>query len=506
VKDLLVGLDIGTSSVKAGVFDSNGRKLASASIPVEILAPQPGWAEQDPQAWWQASRQALLQIAKNVQQERIGAIGLAGQCPSHVLVDVHGQAIGRAIIWRDRRAQAEADWIRQQISPDQAREYLGTETTWDAASPPARLLWLKALRPGDWKSAVAILQPKDYIALHLTGQTATDLYSAYNLANPTTGEYAEGLFSNLGIDLAKMPPLCKPIDRVGEVSGTASQITGLPAGTPVIAGTIDAFCDTLAGGVACPGRAVDVAGTSEIVSLEIKRKVTALGIFPWSLENQVTFLCGPMQAGGETLRWLARNFFPESGENPDYSCLELEAGSVPPGSEGVVFLPYLDGERTPLWDASARGCFYGLSFRHRRGHFLRAGYEGVAFAVRHVLELEEEASGLPAEKIVACGGGSLSDFWNQVKADVLKRPVYPTEYGETGCLGAVILASVGMQIYPNLIAASQAMVRLKEGVPPDLEQADVYDQGYERYRELYPALRNISNLRVKRCSIAMKSN
>ncbi|MDD5367921.1 MAG: FGGY family carbohydrate kinase [Anaerolineaceae bacterium] len=490
--DLLIGLDIGTSCIKAGLFDSSGHVLASASSSLQTYSPEPGWAEQDPGAWWLAACQVLQQLAATSPGIEIAAIGLSGQCPGHVLVDKNQRSIGRAIIWRDQRAQAEAHWLNEQITPAQARKCLGTETLGDATTPLARLLWLKAHRPEDWEVAVSVLQPKDYVALQLTGQTATDRYSAYCLSNPETGVYDPELFARLGIDLEKLPKTLMPTEIVGEITRAAAQETGLAPKTKVVTGTIDAYCDTLAGGVACRGRAVDVAGTSEIVSLQIGNFENVEGIFSGRIGDGVTFLCGPTQAGGETLHWLAQVLTPEVRGEIDYSLLEGVAGSAPAGSDGVIFLPYLDGERTPVWDANARGCFYGLAFRHQRQHFARAVYEGVGYAIRHILELSEAGCGTQAEKIVVCGGGSRSNFWNQVKADILQRPVYPSAISETGCLGAAILASVGVSLYPDLAAASSAMVRLKDGVKPNSSHHRVYDEGYHIYRELYPALKPLS--------------
>lgn len=490
--DLLVGLDIGTSSVKAGLFDSAGGRLASANRPVKLYIPEPGWAEQDPPAWWEAACQALQQVIQTAKGSRILAVGLSGQCPGHVLVTPTGQAIGRAIIWRDQRAQVEARWLAAQVSPSQALEFLGSDSAGDATSPLARLLWLKAHRREDWASARWVLQPKDYISLKLTDTAATDRYSAYCLAHPESGEYDSGLFDRLGIDLKKLPGTCMPDAVIGQVTQAASRETGLPAGTSVVAGTIDAYCDALAGGIACPGRVVDVAGTSEIVSLQIDRQVSAPGIFAAKIGDQVAFLCGPTQAGGETLRWLARNFYPEFTSAIDFSLMESEAGRAPAGCNGMVFLPYLNGERTPVWDADARGAFFGLTLAHQRAHFTRAVYEGCAFAVHHILELGEQARGVKAEKIVLCGGGSRSYFWNQVKADILQMEVYPAEIPETGCLGAAILASVGAGWYPDLTSASQAMVRLKDPIRPNRENQETYKENYRIYRQLYPALRPLT--------------
>ena len=487
----LVGLDMGTSSVKAALFAENGALLAAARSPLHVFSPEPGWAEQDPIEYWKAACQALKEVLASIDPAAVKAVGLSGQCPSHVLVGADHQPLGRAIIWRDQRAQHEARRLNQKVTSKQALEWLGTDYLGDATTPPARLLWLKEHRPEDWEKAVSILQPKDFIALQLTGRIATDRHSAYCLANPDTGVYNPDYFKTIGIPIEKMPEALRPTEMMGKVTSEASALTGLPPGTQVVIGTIDAYCDNLAGGVIFRTRAVDVAGTSEIVSLGIEHPVDAPGVFPANINNEGYFLCGPTQAGGDTLHWLAKCFYSEFNQVIDFGQMERSAQQAPAGSDGLVFLPYLNGERAPIWDSNARGGFMGLTFAHDRRHCTRSVYEGVAYAIRHILEISEKAVGKQAEEIVICGGGSRSAFWNQVKADVFQRPVKPTQVSETGCLGAAILASVGIGRFTNLKEASQNMILFQPEISPDRNLKTVYENGYTIYRELYPALKPV---------------
>ncbi len=486
--DCILGLDIGTSGVKAGLFDAHGAQLASAISPLALYVPHPGWAEQEPEDYWRGACQAIAQVLGQVEDAHVAAIGLAGQCPGQVLVNSSRQALGRAIIWRDQRAVEEARQLSQLVPPDLALACLGTSLTCDPGSPLARLLWLKRHRTHDWQDAESVLQPKDFIACHLTGRPTTDRNSAYCLADPQTGRYEQRLFDRLEIEVEKLPPALLPEEIVGQVSAAASQQTGLKTGTPVVAGTIDAYCDNLAGGVVCRRRAVNVAGSSEIISLATDRAVSASGIYAAQIGG-AHFLCGPTQAGGGTLRWFTNAFFPEYRQDMDCSLREKEAAAAPAGCQGLVFLPYLNGERTPLWDAHARGCFFGITFSHNRSHFTRAVYEGLGCAVRHVLELSEEAAGEKADEIVICGGGSQRQFSVQIKADILQRQVRPAAAGSTGCLGAAMLAAVGVGIFPGLEGASPEMVVLKDPVEPDRSTAEVYDEIYGIYRSLYPVLK-----------------
>ncbi|NPV56132.1 MAG: hypothetical protein HPY76_05580 [Anaerolineae bacterium] len=487
----LIGLDIGTSSIKAAAFDEHGNQLTGASAPVSVISPHAGWAEQQPEDWWQGTCSVLRQISERIDPRTIIAIGLSGQCPGHVLIDRHHQAIGRAIIWRDQRAAQEATWLKQHISPEQARAWTGSAPASDATSPPARLLWISKHRAADLEQSVAVLQPKDFIACKLTGNIITDRHSAYSLYDPLQNRYHPEYFDALAFPIEKMPAVRSPVETAGELSPSASSQTGLPQGTRLVVGTIDAYCDNLAGGITSPGRAVDVAGTSESVSLSVEHSVDAPGIYPACLEDGGCFLCGPTQSGGDTLRWLAKCFYPEFAGGVDFQTMEQEAGAVSAGCNGLTFLPYLAGERAPIWDSAARGSFIGLTFDHTRPYFTRAVYESIGFAIRHILALAENAAGYRAEHLVVCGGGSRSQFWNQIKADILQRPVMPTAITETGCLGAAMLASVGAGIHPDLYTASDQMIIFRDRVDPDIHHKDAYDQAYQAYRQYYPALKPI---------------
>jgi xylulokinase len=491
MQSLLIGLDIGTSSVKAGLFDTGGRMLAYAGKPVVLYSPEPGWAEQNPEDWWQGSQYVLTKILDGVDPDQIAGIGLSGQCPGHVLIDRDSCSIGRAIIWRDLRAREEAKWLSENISSDEALEWIATDPPDQVSCPPARLLWIKKNRPADWDRAVKVVQPKDFIALRLTGKIATDCHSAYCLANPDKEAYDQSYFQRMGLAVDKMPLILDPAEIIGEVTPQAARLTGLKVGTSVVIGTIDAYCDNLAGGVIFEDRAVDIAGTSEIISLSIGSKVLAGGVYPAEIGKDVRFLCGPTQAGGDTLRWLSNCFYSELNGNLRFEILEKEAGSIPAGSEGLIFLPYLSGERAPIWDADARGVFFGLTIGHDRRHFTRAVYESIGFAVRHILEIAEGASGRSAKELVVCGGGSHSSFWNQIKADILQKPVHPTAVSETGCLGAAIIAGKCTGIYPDMRSACENMILFKNILLPQSNLGRVYENTYQTYRQLYPALKPI---------------
>jgi len=548
-KRLLLGLDLGTSAVKVGLFDVEGNLLRRARRAYPLYTPHPGWTEQEPEEWWAATCDALREALAGVDAGRVAGVGLSGQAPSQVLVAADGTPLGRAIVWSDRRAAAEAAWLAERVTPEQARAWTGCASITGVSQPPARLLWLQAHRPNDWARCAAIVQPKDFIARRLTGRVATDANSAFCLFNPLPhppdfgelsraegeahsppklalsgvegsegtggeapsppmlggtegeapsppmlggtegGQYATGLLALLGVEPGKMPPVLEPADVMGRVTPEAASATGLWPGTPVVTGTIDAWCDIIGCGSIAPGCAVDVAGTSEVVALVTAGPVDGEGVFSSPLAEGRHWVGGPMQAGGAAIAWLARCFYGQ--EQPDFELLEAEASGVAPGAEGLLFLPYLQGERAPVWDVTARGAFVGLTGRHTRAHCARAVYEGVAFAVRDLLERCRAAAGLVPETLRVSGGGSSSAFWSQVKADVTGLPVQRGAVPDVACLGAALLTAVGIGTFGGLDEAAVAMVRVGDTFDPVAAHVARYEGLFAAWRRLYPALRLI---------------
>jgi len=518
------------------MIDVEGNLLRRARRAYPLYTPHPGWTEQEPEEWWAATCDALREALAGVDAGRVAGVGLSGQAPSQVLVAADGTPLGRAIVWSDRRAAAEAAWLAERVTPEQARAWTGCASITGVSQPPARLLWLQAYRPNDWARCAAIVQPKDFIARRLTGRVATDANSAFCLFNPLPhppdfgelsraegeahsppklalsgvegsegtggeapsppmlggtegGQYATGLLALLGVEPGKMPPVLEPADVMGRVTPEAASATGLWPGTPVVTGTIDAWCDIIGCGSIAPGCAVDVAGTSEVVALVTAGPVDGEGVFSSPLAEGRHWVGGPMQAGGAAIAWLARCFYGQ--EQPDFELLETEASGVAPGAEGLLFLPYLQGERAPVWDVTARGAFVGLTGRHTRAHCARAVYEGVAFAVRDLLERCWAAAGLVPETLRVSGGGSSSAFWSQVKADVTGLPVQRGAVPDVACLGAALLTAVGIGTFGGLDEAAVGMVRVGDTFDPVAAHVARYEGLFAAWRRLYPALRLI---------------
>jgi xylulokinase len=488
VSDLLLGLDLGTSAIKVGLFDLEGNLVRQARRSCALYTPRPGWAEQEPEEWWTAVRDGLQEVLAGVDGGRIAAVGLSGQSPSHVLVTADGVSLGRAIVWGDRRATVEAEWLAERITTEQARAWTGCTFITGANQSSARFLWLKAHRPKDWARCAAVVQPKDFVAGRLTGQVATDVNSALGLLDPRTGQYATELLVLLGIAPEKMPPVLEQTTIVGYVMPEVAAATGLPPDIPVVTGTIDAWCDIIGCVEIEPGSAVDVAGTSEVVALVTAELVDggSEGVVSAPLVGGCSWIGGPMQMGGAALTWLARCFFGQ--EQPDFRALETEASAAAPGADGLLFLPYLQGERAPVWDPAARGAFVGLTDRHIRAHCFRAVYEGVAFAVRDLLQRCQAAAEIAPQMLHVSGGGSGSTFWNQIKADVTGLPVQQMAIPDAACLGAALLAAVGIGVFDGFTEASGAMIRTGDILDPVAAHVSRYDELFATWRCLYPVL------------------
>lgn len=489
---VFVGIDLGTSAAKVGVFDREGNALRITRPRYPLHSPQPGWAEQEPGDWWGAVCSALHEVLVGVDPGQVSAVGLSGQCPGHVLVTADGSALGRAIIWSDNRATAEAAWLAEHIGRQRALAWTGIYPIGQPSQTPARLLWLKNHRSDDWRSAEMILQPKDWIARQLTGHSATDQNSAFGMGCPASGQYHPDYLQLLGVEPTRLPVVLPPTGVVGRVTSEAAAATGLPAGVPVIVGTIDAWCDVIGCGATTPGQAVDVAGTSEVIALIDRSGGRAdyvvgeeHGIFAVRLLEDLYWIGGATQMGGGTLHWWADGFC----HNLSVDALAEEASAVEPRADDPLFLPYLSGERAPIWDSTARGAFVGLARHHGRANCTRAVFEGVAFAVRDILERSQAATGVRATEVRLSGGPSRSVYWGQLKADVTGLPAHTMTVTDAGCLGAAILGALGAGAFPNLAQAALAMVRPAVTYEPRPELKRLYDERFVKWQGIYPALR-----------------
>jgi len=487
----LIGLDIGTSACKAGLVDTAGEILALATIACEVTRPHAGWAEQDTRGYWDAAVRCIRELLASPRAEprRIAGLASCGHAPTMVLLDDRQEPLRPAILWQDTRAVAEAEELATNPGTDVLAGWLGVRWPVDASMPAARFRWLGKHEPASLAHTRLVLLPKDYVHLRLTGAAATDVWSAKGLVHQQTREPIGPLLEMAGVGTQIVPPALVPSEIMGHVSAAASEETGLPVGTPVIAGWTDAMAAMLgSGALGSSGLGCDVSGTSEVIGLTHGSRPLDTGPLMAAaiLDSGRWMVYGPTQASGGSLSWALRAL----GElNPEQAL--AEAAHAEPGADGLLFLPYLQGERAPLWDPRARGAFIGLTMAHERRHLLRAVLEGVACSVRHVLSAAEAFTGATAEEVRVAGGGARVGLWNQIKADVTGRTFRPCTTTENGVLGAAMLAAIGAGLFDGAAAAGKSMVSLEAPVEPDPHRHALYETTFERYIGAYPRLRDL---------------
>jgi len=487
----LLGIDLGTQSVKAAVLDDQGRMRSAAQAEYPILTPRVGWAEQEPQAWWRATCHTTQEAiaGAGVGAGEIAAVGLSGQMHGTVCIDREGNPVRPAIIWADGRSAAEVDEMRAEIG----RERLARLTANPLATGfmAATLRWLLRHESDTlWRTA-SVLLPKDYIRLRLTRQIATDVTDAAStlLFDVAGRRWSDEMVSLVGIDPALLPRVVESHEVCGTVTRHASRDTGIPVHAPVVAGGGDQPVSAVGNGVLEPGVLLSTIGTGGQLFSPLAEPAFDPELRTHTFCHAVPgrwFAMGAILSAGLCLRWLRDQVF--GGFGLDYAALSEAAGEVEPGAEGLLFLPYLLGERTPHMDARARGVFFGLALRHDRRHMVRAVMEGVAFAMRDSLEIFR-SMGVSTRRIVAAGGGARSALWQQIQADVFGSPLVGVATQEPAARGAAILAGVGVGVHRDLQQAAQQGLEAGEAAHPLPANAARYDELYQLYRSLYPKLK-----------------
>ena len=485
----LVGIDLGTQSVRCVVLADDGHVRGLAQREYPILTPRVGWAEQEPQTWWretcQAVRQAIHQAA--VPPAEIAAVGLSGQMHGTVCLDREGNPVRPAIIWADGRSARDVDELLAEIGRERLAALTANPIAAGFMAATARWL-LRHEKDTIWRASVLVL-PKDYIRLRLTRRIATDPSDAAStlLFDVVNWRWSEEMARLVGLDPGLLPRVVPSHEPCGAVTRHAARDTGIPAGTPVVTGGGDQPVSALGNAVIAPGALLVTVGTGgqlfsvlETPSYDPQlRTHTFCHVVPgrW-------YAMGAMLSAGLCLRWLRDKVF----RGTDYDALAAAAGEVEPGAEGLLFLPYLLGERTPHLDADARGVFFGLALRHDHRHMVRAVMEGVAFALRDGLEVLRSL-GVDARVLLAAGGGSRNPLWRQILADVLAAPLAPIQTREPAACGAAILAGVGTGVFENFEDGASRVAQKGEIVQPIASNVERYDRLYALYRDLYPRLK-----------------
>ena len=483
---VLLGIDVGTSATKAVVVDPAGAILAQAERPVELRSPRPGWAEEDPEQWWAN----VCSLCRELPVSDVAAIGVSGMVPAVILLDEAGRPLRPSIQQNDARAAREVEELRAALGPSVLRR-TGSPVTQQSVGPTA--LWLARNEPDVWAATHTVLGSYDYVVLRLTGNRAVERNWAlesglYELA---TGAWAEDICTAAGLDPARLPPPRRPDEVVGEVTAEAAAETGLRPGTPVVAGSADHVASAFAAGVVERGDLLIKLGSAgDILMTAVEPLVDERLYLDFHLIPGRYLPNGCMATSGSFIRWFQR----EVAGGAPLDTLDGEADAVGPGAGGVIALPYLLGEKTPINDPEARGAFTGLRLDHTRGHLFRAVLEATAFGFRHHLDVFAELGYRPT-RVRTTNGGARSRLWKQVVADVVGYPLEALSDAAGSELGAAFASGMGAGAFRDW-GEIERFVAVSETVEPDPRAHLAYADIYSVYRELYPALRPLELARA----------
>lgn len=496
----LLGIDIGTSGTKTVLFSETGTAIASATYEYSILSPKPGWAEQDPATWWRACLATLREVmAKSgVDPSDIKGIGLSGQMHGLVMLDSSGQVLRDSIIWCDQRTARECEQIESAVG----RERLIAITANPALTgfTASKILWVRNNQPEIYEKCAKIMLPKDYIRYMLTGEFATEVSDAsgMQLLDVPNRCWSDEVLQKLQIDRSLLCPVYESAQVSGKISNSASQLIGLAIGTPVVGGAGDQAAGAVGNGIVRNGIVSSTIGTSGVVFAHTN-KVTIdphgrVHTFCHAVPN-AWHVMGVTQGAGLSLKWFRDNFCENEidvagrmGVDP-YVLLDFEAAKILAGCEGLMYLPYMMGERSPHLDPSAKAVFFGLSPRHNKSSMLRAVMEGVTYSLRDCIQIIE-GMGIAVSEVRASGGGAKSTLWKQMQADIFNTPMVCVAAAEGPALGVALLAGTGVGIWSSVSEACEAAVMRESVLNPIPDNVDVYNRFYRIYRDLYPALKS----------------
>lgn len=493
----LLGIDVGTTSIKVSLFSEDGQCLGSRSSGYPIDVPHSGYAEQNPLDWWSGFVEAtqVLHAAFPEDFRQIVGIGICGQMHTHVYLDGQDNILRPAITWMDQRS---AEIVARLHNDPQACALLAAETYNDVSTTYSapQIKWVQENQPEVWERVEHILVAKDYLKYRITGQRATDYADASGtlLFNVSKQEWSQPAFDLFGIPRRMLPDV-QPCDTIiGRVLPEVSQLTGIPAGTPIVNGSSDNTASALGAGMVQPGQVTLIIGTAGVISvcadrpLADERRLTLC--WNYSLRDHWAIL-GIMQTAGASLEWFKNAFDPQSdhASGDVFDQYNAAAQAVPEGSEGLIFLPYLNGERTPYWDSDARGVFFGVNLKTEKAHFIRAVMEGVSFGLRNNIETVESL-GIKINEVRAVGGGLKSPVWLEILAKILRRPVFTVSTPDTGNLGNILMAGKAIGLHADYAAAVQRMVAVDQVIAYP-EGSAVYEKQYRTFLDLYQQLKPV---------------
>jgi xylulokinase len=499
----VIGCDVGSQGTNAGLYSVDGTLVTSSYETHELSYPRPGWAEQDPDEWVRALHAAIRRLVAAVPEgpSAVKALSFGSQLDGLVVCDAAGNALRPALIWMDRRAEAQAAALAGRMAPADFYAHVGVNL--DSSHAAFKALWVRDNEPEAYAKASMLLPPGAFVLQEAAGVAASDFSNASSLGllDPRTRRWSEPVLAAAEIGVETLPELGAGTDAVGTVTASFAAATGLSADTVVVMGCGDEMAATLGAGVYAPGDVCDVVGTAEPVCAATSEPRSDASMLvechphadadTWLLEN-------PGFVSGGNLRWWRDHFGSTErdaeahGDGDAYDLLARAAGDVPPGADGLLFLPCMQGAMAPEWNGAARGAFFGLSLAHTRAHLTRAILEGSAYALRDILQAMTGA-GLDVRRLTIVGGGAKSPLWRQIKADVTGLPVRVPTNVETTATGAAILAAVGSGQHSDLAGAVDAFVSYEpDEHEPDPERHERYLDSYGRYRDLYYALKPLA--------------
>lgn len=492
--EYLLGIDVGTTGVKLLLIDLSGKVKGSITEGYPLFTPRPGWAEQNPSDWWAATLKGIKNLFENtgIDGSEIKSIGITGQMHGSVFLDRKGEVVHPAILWCDQRTAKECEDIVERVGEERVFEITCNPVLTGFQAP--KIIWLKKNHPDVYRYVSKVLLPKDYIRFCLTGEFATDVADASgtSLFDVRKRKWSEEILKVLDVPASFLPECFESPEITGTITEEVARLTGIMGGTPVVAGAGDQAAGGVGSGIVEEGAISVSVGTSGVVFAHLE------DIFVDPKGRLHTFchavpgkwhIMGVMLSAGGSLRWLRDTFF---GGETSYKVMTDMAENIPVGSEGLVFLPYLTGERCPYPDPDARGVFFGISLKHTKGHFVRAVMEGVSFGLKDSIRIMKDIGVPLGKRFRITGGGAKSNLWCSIMADVFGEETVRLNVEEGPSFGAAILAGVGAGVYPDVRSACKNMIREDENVfRPVKENAVIYEKYYHLYSKLY---KNIEEL------------
>jgi len=507
----LIGIDIGTSGTKTVLFDESGNTLASALKEYPLYQPHVGWAEQDPEDWWDAVCFTIKKVISEsgIDAKDISGVGLSGQMHGAVLLDENDNVLRRAIIWCDQRSSYECEQITSIIGAKRLVEITANPAL--TGFTASKVMWVKNNEPHVFEKIKKILLPKDYIRFKLTGEYATEVSDAsgMQLMDIPSRCWSDEIIEKLGIDKSWLGKMHESQDITGRVHAKASSLTGLQIGTPVAGGAGDQAAGAVGNGIVKPGVISSTIGTSGVVfAYSQDVKIDPLGrvhTFCHAVPN-TWHVMGVTQAAGLSLKWFRDNFCIEEkrvaeilGIDP-YILMDQEAEKADPGCDGLIYLPYLMGERTPHLDPDAKGVFFGLSAKHDKRQMIRSIMEGVVFSLKDCLEIIKEMN-IPVNEVRASGGGGKSKLWRQMQADIFGTDIVTISSSEGPALGVALLAGVGTGVYSSVEEACNTAIKVKSVQKAEINNNRTYMGYYNIYKNIYNSLKH----QYKELAVVMKN-